>query len=129
MVGKKIHDLAKQLWPINRSITGEGVVNTLKILKRIVPDLEIKSIKSGTKVFDWTIPDEWVIQNAWVKDPSGKKIIDFKVNNLHLVGYSTPVNQTVSLENLNKHLHSSKEQPNAIPYVTSYYNKNWGFCI
>lgn len=129
MIGNRIHKLAKKLWPINRSITGSGVIETLNILKIVVPELKIKSFKSGSKVFDWKVPAEWEIKSAWVKDPTGKTIIDFSKNNLHLVGYSTPVNKTIKLEKLNKHLHSIKEQPNAIPYVTSYYEKNWGFCL
>tara|TARA_B100000029_G_scaffold505697_1_gene586818 strand:+ start:116 stop:1405 length:1290 start_codon:yes stop_codon:yes gene_type:complete len=129
MIGKKIHSLAKKLWPINRSITGSGVVKTLKILQKVVPELKIKTIKSGSKVFDWTIPDEWEIKTAWVKDPSGKKIIDFSKNNLHLVGYSAPIDKSINFETLNNHLHSIKKQPNAIPYVTSYYERNWGFCL
>ena len=129
MIGKKIHNLAKELWPINRSITGAGVVQTLKILQRIVPDLKIKSFKSGSKVFDWKIPHEWEIKDAWVKNASGKKIIDFNKNNLHIVGYSSPINRVLSFHQLNKKLHSIKKQPNAIPYVTSYYKKNWGFCL
>ena len=123
MIGKKIHNLAKELWPINRSITGAGVVQTLKILQRIVPDLKIKSFKSGSKVFDWKIPHEWEIKDAWVKNASGKKIIDFNKNNLHIVGYSSPINRVLSFHQLNKKLHSIKKQPNAIPYVTSYYKK------
>ena len=95
----------------------------------VVPELKIKSFKSGSKVFDWKIPAEWEIKSAWVKDPTGKTIIDFSKNNLHLVGYSAPINKTIKLEKLNRHLHSIKEQPNAIPYVTSYYEKNWGFCL
>ena len=129
MIGNRIHKLAKKLWPINRSITGSGVVETLNILKTVVPELKIKSFKSGSKVFDWKIPAEWEIKSAWVKDPTGKTIIDFSKNNLHLVGYSAPINKTIKLEKLNRHLHSIKEQPNAIPYVTSYYEKNWGFCL
>jgi len=129
MIGNRIHKLAKKLWPINRSITGSGVVETLNILKMVVPELKIKSFKSGSKVFDWKIPAEWEIKSAWVKDPTGKTIIDFSKNNLHLVGYSAPINKTIKLEKLNRHLHSIKEQPNAIPYVTSYYEKNWGFCL
>tara|TARA_E500000178_G_scaffold267163_1_gene264591 strand:- start:10909 stop:12195 length:1287 start_codon:yes stop_codon:yes gene_type:complete len=129
MIGNRIHKLAKKLWPINRSITGSGVVETLNILKMVVPELKIKSFKSGSKVFDWKIPPEWEIKSAWVKDPTGKTIIDFSKNNLHLVGYSAPINKTIKLEKLNRHLHSIKEQPNAIPYVTSYYEKNWGFCL
>ena len=129
MIGKKIHNLAKKLWPINRSITGEGNRLTLKILRNVCPDLRIKEIKSGTKVFDWKIPNEWQIKEAWIKNSSGKKIIDFKNNNLHVVSYSTAINKTISLKELKKNLYSLPNLPNAIPYVTSYYSRRWGFCV
>ncbi len=129
MIGKKIHDLCKKLLPLNRSLTGNGNRQTLKILKGICKNLKIKEIPSGKKVFDWTIPDEWNAKNAWIRCPNGKKIAIYKKNNLHLVSYSKKMNAKMSLDQLEKHLHYIKEQPNAIPYVTSYYNKNWGFCI
>lgn len=128
-IGKSIHNLGKKIWPHNRSLTGHGVVKTLNELKKINPDLKIKKFKSGAKVFDWKIPDEWNVEDAYILDPSGKKICDFKKNNLHLVGYSVPINNIISLKELQKHLHSIPEKPHAIPYVTSYYVKNWGFCI
>ena len=129
MIGKKIHNLCKKLLPLNRSLTGNGNRQTLKILKDICGNLKIKEIPSGRKVFDWTIPDEWNAKNAWIRCPNGKKIAIYKKNNLHLVSYSKKMNVKMSLDQLEKHLHYIKEQPNAIPYVTSYYNKNWGFCI
>ncbi len=129
MIGKKAYSLAKQLWPINRSITGEGVRQTLKIIKTIIPDLKIFEVKSGTKAFDWEVPLEWSVKDAWIKDPSGEKICEFKKNNLHLVGYSTPIHRMLSKNELLKNLHSIPSMPNAIPYITSYYKKNWGFCI
>ena len=128
-IGKKIHELAKRLWPINRSITGEGVRKSLRILKEIFPKLSIVEVKSGKKVFDWTIPQEWNVSEAWVKNSKNKKIIDFANNNLHLVGYSHPVKAEINLKKLKKHLYSLPDQPKAIPYVTSYYKKRWGFCI
>ena len=128
-IGKKIHHLAKKLWPINRSITGNGVRKSLKILKQICPSLAIIEIPSGKKVFDWTIPEEWNVQEAWVKGPKNKKVINFSDNNLHLVGYSHSINTSLNLKELKKHLYSLPHQPNAIPYVTSYYKKRWGFCI
>ena len=91
MIGNKIHKFAKELWPINRSLTGEGNRKTLKILKSICNSLKIREIKSGKKVFDWTIPLEWNVKEAWIKDTNDKVVIDFKKNNLHLVGYSIPV--------------------------------------
>ena len=129
MIGKKIHNLCKQLLPLNRSLTGKGNRQTLKILKDICGNLKIKEVPSGEKVFDWTIPDEWNAKNAWIKCPDGKKIAIYQKNNLHLVSYSKKMNIKMSLDQLEHHLHYIKEQPNAIPYVTSYYNKNWGFCI
>ena len=129
MIGKKIHNLCKKLLPLNRSLTGNGNRQTLKILKDICGKLKIKEVPSGKKVFDWTIPDEWNAKNAWIKCPDGKKIAIYQKNNLHLVSYSKKMNVKMSLDQLEKHLHYIKEQPDAIPYVTSYYNKNWGFCI
>ena len=126
----KYYNLGKNiLFPINRSITGKGIVKTLKILKQIHPKLKIKYFKSGKKVFDWIIPSEWNVKNAYVLDQVGEKIIDFKKNNLHLMGYSIPVNKKVSKKELLDKLFSSQKVKNAIPYVTSYYKKNWGFCV
>ena len=129
-IGKHIHHLAKKLWGINRSITGNGVRQTLAIIQdEHLPALSIKEIPSGTKVFDWVIPKEWDVKDAYIQTPSGEKICDFKKNNLHLVGYSTPIHQKMSLAELEKHLYSLPNQPNAIPYITSYYADRWGFCI
>ena len=118
----------KRLFPIPRSILGGGFRDSLNILGEIV-DLSIKKIKSGTNVLDWTIPLEWFIEDAYIITPSGKKIADFKKNNLSVVNYSTPVNKTLSLINLKKHLHTLPDLPKAIPYVTSYYKERWGFCL
>lgn len=128
-IGQEIHDLAKRLWPINRSITGNGVRETLKILKELNPKLSIHEVPSGTKVFDWTVPPEWHVNDAYIITPSGKKICDFKNNNLYLLGYSTPIKKKINLKDLQKNLYSIPEQPNAIPYVTSYYEERWGFCL
>ncbi len=129
MIGKEIHEFATDLWGLNRSITGEGNRQTLKQIKNHLPGLEIKSIESGTNVFDWTIPKEWAVSEAYIITPTGEKICDFAVNNLHLVGYSTPLKAKITLEELQDHLYSIPDQPNAIPYVTSYYQETWGFCI
>jgi len=129
MIGNKIYNLAKRLWPINRSITGNGVRDTLKILREICPKMKIIEVPSGKKVFDWKVPKEWNVKEAWLRDPDGKKIADFSKNNLHLVGYSTPINSSFTLNKIKKHLHTLKNQPKAIPYVTSYYKRTWGFCI
>ena len=91
--------------------------------------MKIQKIKSGTKVFDWVIPKEWEVKQAYISDLNGKKIVDYKNSNLHIVGYSNPINKTLSFAELNKHLYSIPKQPNAIPYITSYYNKTWGFCL
>lgn len=129
MIGNEIYELAEKLWPINRSLTGEGVRQTLKIIQNEVPELSIFEVPSGTQVFDWVIPKEWKVSDAYIITPSGEKICDFKKNNLHLVGYSTPVSLKLSLAELQEHLYSLPNQPNAIPYITSYYKERWGFCI
>tara|TARA_B100000579_G_C22809416_1_gene844346 strand:- start:477 stop:1763 length:1287 start_codon:yes stop_codon:yes gene_type:complete len=127
---KKFYNIAKnQLFRINRSLTGQGVVRTLNIIKREFPNLKIKKINSGTKVFDWKIPPEWNVVDAYILDKNDKKIIDFKKNNLHLIGYSIPVKKTLTKKYLFKNLYFLKNQPSAIPYITSYYKKKWGFCI
>ena len=127
--GKEMFALAKKLWPLNRSLTGEGVRKTLKIINSIIKNMKLTEVRSGTKAFDWDVPKEWRVKNAYIINPQGKKICDFKNNNLHLVGYSVPVNKKLTLQELNLNLHSLESQPNAIPYVTSYYNENWGFCL
>ena len=112
-----------------RSITGEGTRYSLLYIKNILPKLKIFQVKSGTKVFDWKIPDEWLIKNAYIMNSKGKKIIDFNENNLHVLGYSTPINKTITYAKLEKHLYSLPKFPSAIPYVTSYYERRWGFCV
>ena len=129
MIGNKIHQFARELWPINRSITGEGVRETLKKISGHLPSLQIKSVRSGTKVFDWTVPNEWSVKKAYIITPSGEKICDFSKNNLSLIGYSASFKGTVNLSELKKHLYTLPDQPNAIPYITSYYKERWGFCL
>ena len=129
MIGNEIYKFAEELWPLNRSITGDGLRDTLKRISEHLPALKIKSALSGTKVFDWTVPKEWKIKEAYIITPKGKKICDFSQNNLHLVGYSIPFKGEVSFDELKKHLYTLPDQPNAIPYVTSYYEQRWGFCL
>ena len=127
---KKFYELGKNtLFPICRSLTGDGFRKSLKIIKSEFPELKIKKIRSGTKVFDWNIPKEWNIFDAYVLDKNNNKIINFKENNLHLVGYSIPINKYIKKKELLKNLYCLKNQPGAIPYITSYYKKRWGFCL
>ena len=105
-VGKKAHDLAKKLWPINRSITGDGVRDTLSELRKYLPDLRVFEVPTGTKVFDWIVPQEWSVNEAWLRDPCGSTVCDFREHNLHLVGYSVGFDGFVSKSELDKHLFS-----------------------
>ena len=129
MTGNKIYNLAKKIWSYDRSLTGNGVRKTLNEFNKIFSGLKIIEVKSGTKAFDWVIPEEWNVNNAYIIGPNKKKICEFKKNNLHLIGYSIPVNKTLSLKDLSKKLYSDKKNKNAIPYRTSYYKRDWGFCI
>ncbi len=126
---EKMYNLAGKLFPICRSITGNGVRETLHILKEICQTMDIFEVPTGTKVFDWSVPKEWNIYDAYVQDENGIKIIDFKKNNLHVMGYSTPIDKIMTLEELQKHLYSLPEQPEVVPYITSYYKERFGFCI
>ena len=126
--GSGMYELISSLYPYCRSITGNGVRNTLETISSIIP-LEIHEVPSGTKVFDWEIPKEWNINDAFIKDAKGNKILDFNELNLHVLNYSTPVNKQVTLNELKKHLYTLPEQPDLVPYKTSYYQENWGFCM
>ena len=129
MNSNKYYNFAKnELFPICRSITGKGTEQTLKKIQRFFPKLKIYKIKSGTKIFDWKIPEEWNIKNAYVIDKYQNKIIDFKKNNLHIVGYSKPIKKRLTKKELLNKIYSLPAQSDAIPYVTSYYKKDWGFC-
>jgi aminopeptidase-like protein len=127
-IGRKLYDLIVELYPICRSISGAGQRETLKILSRYI-DLTIHDVPSGTQVFDWTVPKEWNIRDAYIKDASGRKIVDFGESNLHVVSYSVPVDRRMSLVSLRPHLFTLPEHPDWIPYRTSYYREDWGFCL
>lgn len=127
--GEAMHALAQRLWPINRSISGSGLRQTLAILAEYLPGLTLIEIPTGSKALDWIVPEEWVINAAYIIDPSGNKICDISENNLHLVGYSEAVQKKLDLTQLQPHLHSLPDQPDAIPYITSYYKRTWGFCL
>ena len=124
----EIYELIEKLFPICRSITGNGVRQTLNIIKRIIP-INVKEIASGTEINTWKIPKEWNINDAYILDKNKEKIIDFKKNNLHVVNYSIPVNRIITFKELEKNLYYLKDKPNTIPYMTSYYKERWGFCI
>ena len=126
--GEKAYELIERLYPICRSITGDGVRETLQIIAEHI-DLQRHEVPSGEKIFDWTIPNEWNINDAWIKNPAGDKVVDFTHHNLHVVSYSEPVNKTLSRQQLDAHLYSLPEHPSWIPYRTSYFNKSWGFCL
>jgi aminopeptidase-like protein len=126
--GRQMHDLITELYPICRSITGDGLRKTLEILRNHIP-LKIYEVPSGMKVFDWVVPKEWNISAAYIKDPSGKKIVDFKDSNLYVVNYSKPLHKTMPLQELSEHLYSIPGHPTWIPYRTSYYREDWGFCL
>ena len=126
--GDTMHELMAELYPICRSITGDGVRETLRILQRLIP-LEIHEVPTGTPVFDWTVPKEWNIRDAYILDGQGKRVVDFQKSNLHVISYSRPVRKKMSLDELRKHLVSLPEHPDWIPYRTTYYNENWGFCL
>lgn len=127
-IGDEIYALATEIFPICRSITGDGVRETLRRLGQHMA-IEVHEVPSGTKVFDWTVPKEWNIRDAYIADGSGQRIVDFLACNLHVVGYSVPVRKRVSLDELKEHLHTIPDQPDLIPYRTAYDAEDWGFCI
>ena len=127
-IGRQLHAFAAELYPICRSITGDGIRRTLAMIQDRIP-LQISEVPTGTSVFDWTVPKEWNIRDAYIKDSRGQRVVDFQRHNLHIVNYSVPVRATLSLSELQSHLHTLSEYPDWIPYRTSYYQENWGFCL
>ena len=127
--GNVMLEFAKLLFPICRSITGNGTRTSLNLIKKFVPNLNLYEVPTGTKAFDWIVPKEWNINDAYLLDPDGRKVISFKDNNLHVLNYSVPVDTILPLDELQRHLYSLPDQPTAIPYITSYYAPRWGFCL
>ncbi|NUW33785.1 DUF4910 domain-containing protein [Nonomuraea sp. SMC257] len=128
MTPEEMHALVERLYPICRSITGDGVRQTLAVIGERLA-LDVTEVPTGTQVLDWTVPKEWNIRDAYVKDPSGRRVVDFRASNLHVVGYSVPVSGVFTLEELRPRLHTLPEQPSLVPYRTSYYAETWGFCL
>lgn len=126
--GRELHRFAAELYPICRSITGDGIRQTLAMIQQRIP-LETFEVPTGTPVFDWTVPKEWNIRDAYIKDRQGKRVVDFRQSNLHVLNYSTPVRATMPLSELRPHLFTLPEHPDWIPYRTSYYQESWGFCL
>jgi aminopeptidase-like protein len=127
-IGQEIYDLAADIFPICRSITGNGVRQTLDLIGRDVP-MQVHEVRSGTRVFDWTVPLEWNVEEAFVENASGNRVVDMRNSNLHVLGYSTPIRATLSLADLKTHIFTLPDQPDLIPYRTSYYQEQWGFCM
>jgi aminopeptidase-like protein len=127
-LGIELHRFVAELFPLCRSISGEGLRETLRRIGRLVP-LTLHEVPSGTRVLDWTVPPEWNVRDAWVKDARGERVIDFRRSNLHLVGYSVPVHARMTRAVLVEHLHTLPEHPDWIPYRTAYYDERWGFCL
>jgi aminopeptidase-like protein len=127
-VGEEMHALVERLYPLCRSITGDGVRATLDIVGEYIP-LQVHEVPTGTQVLDWTVPQEWNIRDAYVADGTGRRVVDFAESSLHVLGYSVPVSATMPLSELRPHLHTLPDQPSWVPYRTSYYKPEWGFCL
>ncbi|MBV9249703.1 MAG: DUF2172 domain-containing protein, partial [Acetobacteraceae bacterium] len=126
--GREIYDLAAEIYPICRSITGDGVRETLGCLRRHIA-LQTHEVPSGTPAFDWTVPKEWNIRDAYIKNASGQRVVDFRESNLHVISYSTPIHAYFRLDELKSHIFTLPQQPDVVPYRTSYYDESWGFCM
>ena len=127
-IGHQLHDLIRRLYPICRSITGDGLRETLHIIREQIP-IELREVPSGTQALDWIVPREWNIRDAWIKNSAGDRLVDFRKLNLHVVNYSVPVKATMRLAELKDHLFTLPEHPEWVPYRTSYYKESWGFCL
>jgi aminopeptidase-like protein len=127
-IGEELHRFATNLYPICRSITGDGIRRTLEMIGDRIP-LKIFEVPTRTAVFDWTVPKEWNIRDAYILGPDGKRVVDFQKSNLHVLNYSTPIRRTMLLGELKGHLHTIPQNPDWIPYRTSYYKEDWGFCL
>jgi len=127
--GKAMYDLAGRLFPLCRSITGTGFRESFEMIRKIIPEIKVYEVPTGTNVFDWTVPKEWNIQGGGIYRLNGDKVIDFKDSNLHILGYSLPIDKVIRLEDLLEHIYTQPDQPDWIPYVTSYYKERWGFCM
>ena len=127
--GQIMYDLAARMFPICRSITGNGFRKSLNIIREIVPDIEIHEVSTGAQVFDWAIPNEWNCNGGGIYRLNGEKVVDFTDTNLHILGYSTPIDEIISRDELLEHIYTQPDQPDWIPYVTSYYKERWGFCM
>ncbi|MFZ3554522.1 DUF4910 domain-containing protein [Streptomyces sp. BH055] len=126
--GEQMHELVERMYPLCRSITGDGVRATLAIVGEYIP-LDVHEVPTGTQVLDWTVPQEWNIRDAYIADASGRRVVDFVASSLHVLGYSVPVSATMPLSELRPHLHTLPDQPDLVPYRTSYYKPDWGFCL
>jgi aminopeptidase-like protein len=127
--GRVMYDLAARMFPLCRSITGNGFRESLEMIREVVPDIKVHEVPTGTPVFDWTVPKEWNIRGGGIYRLNGDKVIDFRDSNLHIIGYSLPIDEVVSREELLEHVYTQPDQPDWIPYVTSYYKERWGFCM
>ncbi|MGI8891212.1 MAG: DUF2172 domain-containing protein, partial [Chthoniobacterales bacterium] len=127
-LGEKMHSFIARLYPISRSISGAGLRETLQLIQEQIP-IELHEVPTGTRVFDWIVPKEWNIRDAWIKNSAGERVVDFQKLNLHVMNYSAPIRGKMRLDELREHLHTLPDRPEWVPYRTSYYKEDWGFCL